>query len=182
MINKIKKNIIFFLVKLLPSTRCYQLKSRLLNSISGFQVSSSKIVSSVQFIGEGKIKIGMGSFIGHHTKLLTGKSSIIIEDNVDISSNVLFINGTHELNDLSEQPDRIAGKGKSNDIKVKRGAWIGASSTILGGVTVGEYSIVAAGSIVINDVPPRVIVAGNPATIKKLWSDEYNSWIKNKRF
>ena len=42
---------------------------------------------------------------------------------------------------------------------------IGTSSTILGGIHIGENSIIGAGSVVINDVPPNVIVAGNPAKI-----------------
>jgi acetyltransferase-like isoleucine patch superfamily enzyme len=42
---------------------------------------------------------------------------------------------------------------------------IGTSSTILGGIQIGENSIIGAGSVVISDVPPNVIVAGNPAKI-----------------
>ena len=45
--------------------------------------------------------------------------------------------------------------------------WIGANAVILPGITIGNYSVVAAGSIVTKDVPSGVLVAGNPATIKK---------------
>ena len=48
---------------------------------------------------------------------------------------------------------------------VKRGASIGSSATLLGGVTVGENAIVGAGSVVTKDVPANTIVAGNPARI-----------------
>jgi acetyltransferase-like isoleucine patch superfamily enzyme len=48
-------------------------------------------------------------------------------------------------------------------ILVKKGASIGSNSTILGNVTIGENAIVGAGSVVTKDVPPNVIVAGNPA-------------------
>ena len=45
--------------------------------------------------------------------------------------------------------------------------WVGANATILPGVTIGDMSVVAAGSIVTKDVPSGVLVAGNPAVIKK---------------
>ena len=45
--------------------------------------------------------------------------------------------------------------------------WVGANSTILPGVTIGDFSVVAAGSVVIKDIPSGVLVAGNPAIIKK---------------
>ena len=45
--------------------------------------------------------------------------------------------------------------------------WVGANSTILPGVTIGDFSVIAAGAIVTKDVPSGVLVAGNPAVIKK---------------
>ncbi len=48
---------------------------------------------------------------------------------------------------------------------IKRGASIGSSATLLCGITVGENSIVGAGSVVTKDVPPDTIVAGNPARV-----------------
>lgn len=58
---------------------------------------------------------------------------------------------------------------KPQHVTVERGAWLAASSIILPGVTIGEGSIVAAGSVVSRDVPPYTLVGGNPArAIKKL--------------
>jgi acetyltransferase-like isoleucine patch superfamily enzyme len=48
---------------------------------------------------------------------------------------------------------------------IKRGASIGTSCTVLCGVTIGEFAIVGAGSVVTRDVPANTIVAGNPARI-----------------
>jgi len=50
---------------------------------------------------------------------------------------------------------------------LKKRAWIGINSTILPGVTIGENSIVGAGSVVTKDVPDNTIVAGNPAKFIK---------------
>ena len=52
-------------------------------------------------------------------------------------------------------------------VRIKRGAWVGANATILPGVTVGEYAIVAAGSVVTKDVPDYAVAAGNPAKVIK---------------
>ena len=55
---------------------------------------------------------------------------------------------------------------------MKTGASIGSGSTILSKVVIGEHAIVGAGSVVTRDVPPRVIVAGNPARVLRSISDE----------
>jgi acetyltransferase-like isoleucine patch superfamily enzyme len=52
-------------------------------------------------------------------------------------------------------------------IVVNDGAWIGAGAIILSGVTIGENSVVGAGSVVTKDVPPQTVVAGNPARVVK---------------
>lgn len=60
-------------------------------------------------------------------------------------------------------------------ITIKTGAWIGAGAIILQGVIIGEFSIVAAGAVVIKDVPPYTIVGGVPArVIKEIPRDKLN--------
>jgi len=56
-------------------------------------------------------------------------------------------------------------RGLFVDTRIGRRCFIGAHSMILPGVTVGDESIVAAGAVVTRDVPPRTIVAGNPAKV-----------------
>ena len=55
----------------------------------------------------------------------------------------------------------------SKPVKIGDNVWIGACSVILPGVTIGDMSVVAAGSVVTKDVPPHVLVAGVPAKIIK---------------
>ena len=52
-------------------------------------------------------------------------------------------------------------------ITIGNDVWIGGHSTILPGVTIGDGAVIAAGSVVTTDVPPRSLVAGNPAKVKK---------------
>jgi acetyltransferase-like isoleucine patch superfamily enzyme len=74
--------------------------------------------------------------------------------------------------DPSPSPLRNIYPKKSLPIHIKKGAWIGAGSIILHGVTIGEYSVVAAGAVVTKNVPPYTVVAGVPArVVKKL--EEY---------
>lgn len=56
-------------------------------------------------------------------------------------------------------------------ITIGKNCWIGARAVILPGVTIGDYSVVAAGAIVTKDVPSGVVVAGCPAVVKKKLSD-----------
>ncbi len=48
---------------------------------------------------------------------------------------------------------------------IEKNVWIAANVTIIGGVTVGENSVIAAGSVVTKDVPKNTLVGGNPARI-----------------
>jgi len=86
-------------------------------------------------------------------------SGVTIEDEVFIGPNVTF------TNDM--KPRAVNPGWKEISTKVKKGASIGAGSTILCGVTIGKKAMVAAGSVVTEDVPEKTMVAGNPAKIIK---------------
>ncbi len=112
-----------------------------------------------------KVFIGQEFFVfdSGRTELLT------IEDDVGIAPFAIILihsdPGTHELSKCYPV--------QSLPVTIKTGAWIGARVTILGGVTIGEHSIVAAGSVVTKNVPPYTVVGGVPAVkIKKLKIDE----------
>jgi len=90
---------------------------------------------------------------------------ITIEDGVFIGPHVCF------TNDKYPGAINVDGNMKGPDdweiipTVVKRGAALGANSTILCGITIGEYAMVAAGAIVTKDVPPYALVAGVPAKV-----------------
>ena len=63
--------------------------------------------------------------------------------------------------------DRTTEAGKAAPVELKENVWIGDSTIICKGVTVGENSIVGAGSVVVKDIPSNVIAAGNPARVVK---------------
>jgi acetyltransferase-like isoleucine patch superfamily enzyme len=86
---------------------------------------------------------------------------------VMIGPNVNIITAGHPL-DPSQRRAVTIGK----PIVIERSVWIAAGATIIGGVTVGENSVVAAGSIVTKNVPPNILVGGNPARIIRSIGDD----------
>lgn len=83
---------------------------------------------------------------------------LTLEERSTISPDVTF------LCSMNPEDARIPGEfGEQSPIHVKRDAWIGADATILGGVTIGERSIVGAGAVVVNNVPAETVVGGVPA-------------------
>ena len=108
--------------------------------------------------------IGKNCKISSHTFICEG---VHVEDNVFIGHNVTFINDKHPR---SVNPDGTMQNEQDWEVVetfVKKGASIGSSATILCGVTIGENSIVGAGSVVTKSVPPNTIVAGVPAKVIK---------------
>ncbi len=107
-------------------------------------------------------RIGQRCKISSHTFICEG---VVIEDEVFVGHGVTFIN------DMFPRATTDAGSLQSEadwacvPTLVKRGASIGSGVTILGGVTIGERSIIGAGSMVTRDVPDGTIVAGNPARV-----------------
>ena len=83
---------------------------------------------------------------------------IRLDDDVFIGPNATF---TNDLYPRSKQKFSLL------QTIVKKGATIGANATILAGITIGQNAMVGAGSVVTKDVPPNVLVVGNPARIIK---------------
>jgi acetyltransferase-like isoleucine patch superfamily enzyme len=118
------------------------------------------------------VEIQKGAMIGRRCKISSHSficEGVTIEDDVFVGHNVTFINdrfprATNSGGQLQTEQD-----WKCETIRVRKGASIGSSATILCGVTIGERAIVGAGSVVTKDVPPHTIVAGNPArTLRKI--------------
>ena len=83
-----------------------------------------------------------------------------IADDVMIGPNVSLITSGHPV-----EPSRRREFTIAKPIVIERNVWIAAGAIIIGGVTVGENSVVAAGAVVTKDVPPDTLVGGNPAKV-----------------
>ena len=107
-------------------------------------------------------KIGKRCKISSHSFICEG---VTIEDNVFIGHSVVFINDVYPRATTDGGGLQTEADWSVEPTLVKQGASIGSGATILARVTVGENAIVGAGSVVTKDVPPNMIVAGNPAKV-----------------
>lgn len=132
---------------------------------SGFQTGHNVIIREENVIGN-QVSIGTGSVIEHHIVIndnvrIHSQAFIpefsILEDGAWIGPNVVVTNARYPL-----------APGVKNSLKgahIKQNAKVGANSTLLPGVVLGEHCLVGAGSVVTKDVPAMGVVAGNPAKI-----------------
>ena len=97
----------------------------------------------------------------------TVSGTICIKDHVFFGTNVSILTGSHDYSKF--RLERIkSGPTQGNDIIIEEGAWIGSNTTVLGPCIIGYDAVVAAGSVVTKDVPPRSMVAGVPAKVIKM--------------
>jgi acetyltransferase-like isoleucine patch superfamily enzyme len=116
------------------------------------------------------VEIQRGAVIGERVKVQSHSficEGVTIEDDVFIGHGVMFINDSFPRTELPPGVSEFA----AEKVLIKRGASIGSSATILGGITIGERAMVGAGAVVTRDVPDRTVVAGNPARILRTIDD-----------
>jgi acetyltransferase-like isoleucine patch superfamily enzyme len=142
-------------------------------------------------IGNGRIEIGNDVVIGRRNTWVVGlKGSVgaelIVEDGVSINyatlisvmkrvhigahtliaSNVqIYDNGSHPLDPERRLRNEAITLDESSPVTIGKNVWIASGAIILSGVDIGDHSVVAAGAVVTKSVPPRVVVAGNPARV-----------------
>lgn len=136
-------------------------KLEYLEKITGKSINKSVTVSLPFQTDFGKhISFGKNIFVNKEV-IFVDLGGITIEDDVLIGPKVSLLTVNHIL-----EPSKRRGL-TTGEIIIKKNAWIGAGSTVLAGVTIGENSVVAANSTVTKNVPDNVIVAGTPAKIIK---------------
>lgn len=133
----------------------------------GAKIGSGSIIMNVQFFnwyhkGPKGLKIGKDCFLGDDT-LIDLYDEVILEDQVTLAQRVTVI--THLNIGYADHPLQKYFPRISKPVIFKSGCVIGAASTILSGVTIGNNSFVGAGSVVTKDVPPDCLYAGNPAKL-----------------
>ena len=109
--------------------------------------------------GGREIRVGQNVFINQNCTFYD-LGGLDIGDDVMIGPNVSIITTGHAL-DPSRRRAVMIGK----PIRIERNVWIAAGATVIGGVTIGENTVVAAGAVVTRDVPANMLVGGNPARI-----------------
>jgi acetyltransferase-like isoleucine patch superfamily enzyme len=116
--------------------------------------------------GGNEIRVGRNVFVNQNCTFYD-LGGLDIADDVMIGPNVSIITTGHPL-----EPSQRRATTIGKPIVIERNVWIAAGATIVGGVTVGENSVVAAGSVVTKDVPLNTLVGGNPARVIRSIDDD----------
>lgn len=150
--------------------------------MDSIQIHSSAIIDSGAQIGEGtqiwhfchimatavigkNCKIGQNVFVDNNTKVGNGvkiQNNVSIYNGVEIEDDV-FIGPSVVFTNVINPRSFIERKDEFKATLVKKGASLGANSTILCGVTIGEYAMIGAGAVITKNVSAYSVMAGNPA-------------------
>jgi acetyltransferase-like isoleucine patch superfamily enzyme len=124
----------------------------------------------------GRVSIGSTVYVGDDV-IISAHTDISIGDVTLLAHGVhIFDNDSHPTDPAQREAHfkailGVPSSGKyevaSRPVRIGRGCWLGFNSAVMKGVAIGDESIVASNAVVINDVPPRVVVAGNPARVVK---------------
>lgn len=123
--------------------------------LKGARIGSDCNICAQTFI-ESNVVIGDRVTVKSGVQLWEGTR---VEDDVFIGPNVTFTNDRYPRS--KEYPEQFLG------ITIKRNASLGANATLLPGITIGEYAMIGAGSVVTKDVPAFAVVVGNPSKVIK---------------
>lgn len=145
-------------------------KSKILKKLFG------KIGKNVRVYPPLRVDFGCNIYLGNHVLInqnctFLDTNKIIIGDRVLIAPDVKFFTATHPIKASErffiDKNHQLMIATSAKPIMIGNDVWIGGGSIIVPGVKIGNNVVVAAGSVVIHDVPDNVLVAGNPAKIKK---------------
>jgi acetyltransferase-like isoleucine patch superfamily enzyme len=129
------------------------------------QVRENAVIGENCIIGRG-VYIDAGVRVGNNCKVQNNAliyAPAVLEDGVFVGPAVVFTNDAFPRAINADGSLKSASDWESRGVTVRRGAAIGARSVVLGGVEVGEWALVAAGSVVTRDVPAHALAVGSPA-------------------
>lgn len=126
---------------------------------SYFRNTRVTVHGKIKVLAPERIAFGENCFINENVLIDPGRG-LHIGNNVVISPGVMILGS--DLDYGRDIMDHVAGK-----IVIEDDVWIGAGSIILKNTTIGQGSVIGAGSVVTRDIPPNVVAAGNPARVIK---------------
>lgn len=107
-------------------------------------------------------------FYSNYNLVILDAAEVEFGKHVFIAPNCGFYTAGHPL----DAARRNMGLEYARPIRVGNHVWIGAHVVVLPGVTIGDYSVIAAGSVVRHDIPPGVLAAGNPCKVIRMLHEQ----------
>lgn len=164
LINKLKNRVLnillelqVFLLHLVGHLPSHHLR-RAYYRIAGMRIGNgSSIHMGLTLYNPQNISIGEDSVVGENA-VLDGRDKLIIGNHVALATNVLIYNSQHEINDEFFSPSTAP-------VIIEDYAFIGPRVIIQPGVKIGRGAIIAAGAVVVKDVPSYAVVGGVPANV-----------------
>jgi UDP-2-acetamido-3-amino-2,3-dideoxy-glucuronate N-acetyltransferase len=161
-----------------------------LSDVRSVHIGSNTTISQFVVILKDAV-IGSNCNISSHTYI---EDDVVIGNNVTIKAGVYIWNGMRIEDDVFVGPSvvftndrrpRSSQHQEQGSVTVKKGARLGASTSILPGITIGEFAVTGMGAVITRDVPAFAMVNGNPAKIlgwvdrkgKDLTAIDANTWI-----
>jgi acetyltransferase-like isoleucine patch superfamily enzyme len=102
--------------------------------------------------------------------------SVTIADDVIFASHIFVSDNSHGRSRV-DIPYKYQPLTDIAPVKIGTGCWISEHVVLMPGVSIGEFSIVGANSVVTSDIPPRSIALGAPARVVKVWSEDASDWV-----
>jgi acetyltransferase-like isoleucine patch superfamily enzyme len=159
--------------------RSFRGDSKLLYDETVFEVGENVFIGKGAWLSLGpsaKLKIGDNTHINDGL-VVACNLSVEIGKNVLIADRVFIGDSDHGYKEISK-PVMEQRMSETEAVKIEDDGWIGINACILKGVTVGRHSVIGAGAVVTEIVPPYSVVAGNPAKVIKYYNLKTNVWEK----
>lgn len=131
--------------------------------MSGAKIGKNCNLGQNVFVAE-SVVLGNNVKVQNNVSIFSG---VVCEDDVFLGPSVVFTN-------IKNPRSAVVRKGQYLTTHIGKGASIGANSTIVCGIKLGEYSFIGAGSVVTKDIPPYALFLGNPAR-QEGWVSEFGN-------
>lgn len=119
------------------------------------------------------------NFFSNYNLVILDVAPVTIGDNVLFGPNVSLYTAGHPIHPISRNSSYEYGI----PITIGDNVWLGGNVVVTPGVTIGENSVVAAGSVVVKDIPANVVAAGNPCkVIREIRDEEIDYYYKDRLF
>lgn len=127
---------------------------------------------------EGKVRIEIGENTGLQPYVHIGaEESVSIGRHCRLAQGVYITDHDHDYSDL-DHPETLGTSMVASPVTIGDYVWLGERAIVLKGVTIGSMTVVGAGSVVTRSLPAKVIAAGVPARILRVWDEKTKRWMK----